>query len=260
MSCSVFFYMEEGFWEGFLERGSKKGLSRRHLEWKNSFLWKLASVLDSWALKPSCNFLRFPAMCPPKTAFFCRKVHFSAGKCISLPETAFFCRKIHVSVGKPIFLQENFSFSAVYSGGLGIMNGSLFQDDSWKKSQDLGSQRPENVAISKTQKHCDLKSHPRSAVLLVKVWGLRFVFAASQAKYWNLRFQNAAICDLTPRFFCDFSVEPAERLAILNVRFEDVALCCLVLRKKCQSRRRNSSRWFCSFCSIFCCFCSCECD
>ena len=61
------------------------------------FLWKLASVLDSWALKPSRNLLRFPAMCPPKTAF-CRKVHFSCRK------MHFFCRKIHFPTGKPIFL------------------------------------------------------------------------------------------------------------------------------------------------------------
>ena len=59
---------------------------------------KLASVLDSWTLKPSCNFLRFPAMCPPKTAFFCRKVHFSAGNRTFLQENAFFCRKMHFSV------------------------------------------------------------------------------------------------------------------------------------------------------------------
>ena len=53
------------------------------------FLWKLASVLASWVLKPSCNFLRFPAMCRPKTAFFCRKMH----------------RETHFSAGKPTFLQ-----------------------------------------------------------------------------------------------------------------------------------------------------------
>ena len=36
MSCSVF-YKEEGFREGLvLRRGSKKGLSRRHLEGRNT--------------------------------------------------------------------------------------------------------------------------------------------------------------------------------------------------------------------------------
>ena len=54
------------------------------------FLWKLASVLDSWALKPCCNFLRFPAMCPPPKAAV-----ISAGKCIFLQENAFFCMKVH---------------------------------------------------------------------------------------------------------------------------------------------------------------------
>ena len=32
--------------------------------WEEKSQWKLASVLDSWALKLSCNFLLFPAMCP----------------------------------------------------------------------------------------------------------------------------------------------------------------------------------------------------
>ena len=59
-------------------------------------LWKLARVLDSWPLKPSCNLLWFPAMCP-KTAFFCRKMLF-------LQENAFFCRKVHFSVRNCIFL------------------------------------------------------------------------------------------------------------------------------------------------------------
>ena len=54
-----------------------------------SVLSKLASALDSWALKPSCNFLPFPAMCPPKT------LHFSAGNCIFLQDSAFFCMKLH---------------------------------------------------------------------------------------------------------------------------------------------------------------------
>ena len=45
----------------------------------DSNLVKLASILDSCALKPSCDLLRFLAMCP-------RELHFSAGKC------AFLCR------------------------------------------------------------------------------------------------------------------------------------------------------------------------
>ena len=66
------------------------------------FLWKLASVLDSWAVKPSCDFLRAVScdVPPPKTAFFCRKVHLSAGNGIFLQESAFFCRKMR------FFLQE----------------------------------------------------------------------------------------------------------------------------------------------------------
>ena len=40
-----------------------------------------------------------------ESAFVCRKMHFSAGKCIFRPEIAFFCRKMHFSAGKPIFLQ-----------------------------------------------------------------------------------------------------------------------------------------------------------
>ena len=82
-------------------------------------LWKLASVLDSWDLnlKPSCNFLWFPAMCPPrKTVFFCRKVHFSAGKCIFLQESAFFGTKLHFSVGRCIFLPENLFFCSLLRG------------------------------------------------------------------------------------------------------------------------------------------------
>ena len=49
-------------------------------------------------------------------------MHFSAGKCIFREEIAFFCRKVH------FFYRKTF-FSAVYSGGLRIMNGSLFPDE-----------------------------------------------------------------------------------------------------------------------------------
>ena len=59
-------------------------------------LWNLGSVLDSWAVKPSCNFLQFPALRPLENRIFCRKVHVSAGK--------------YISVGKPDFLQLNGSF------------------------------------------------------------------------------------------------------------------------------------------------------
>ena len=60
-------------------------------------------------------------MCPRKPYFSARKRHFPAGKCI-------FCRKMHV-------LQENtFSCrksicSPLHSGGLRIMNCSLFPDE-----------------------------------------------------------------------------------------------------------------------------------
>ena len=83
---------------------SQKGIAR-YGGYLSLVLWRLASVLDSRALKPSCNFLRFPAMCPPKTVFFCGKVHLSAGKCIFRYESDFFGRKMHFSAGKPIFLQ-----------------------------------------------------------------------------------------------------------------------------------------------------------
>ena len=52
------------------------------------FLWKLASVLDSWALKPSCGFLP----CAPQKPDFLQESAFScrAGKGIFRQETAFF--------------------------------------------------------------------------------------------------------------------------------------------------------------------------
>ena len=79
--------------------------------WQKQLLWKLASALDSWALKPSCNFLRFPAMCPPENRIFLQK-------------TAFFCRNVHFSAGKLIFLQF------AQGGGSRIMNGSfVFLDE-----------------------------------------------------------------------------------------------------------------------------------
>ena len=59
---------------------------------------KLASILDSRALKPSCNFLRFLAMYPPVDAFFCRKAPFFWQESAFFymhfrQENAFFCRK-----------------------------------------------------------------------------------------------------------------------------------------------------------------------
>ena len=74
-------------------------------------------ILESQSCDPpaiSCRFLR---MCPPKTAFSCRKVHFSAGKCIFLQESAFFGRKLHFSVGKCFFLPENLFFCSLLRGG-----------------------------------------------------------------------------------------------------------------------------------------------
>ena len=68
-------------------------------------------------------------MCPPKTAFFCRKEHFSAGKGI-------FCRKAHLSVGKGLFFCRKVNFSSgvpLVCGSLlralRLMNGSLFLDE-----------------------------------------------------------------------------------------------------------------------------------
>ena len=63
-------------------------------------------------------------MCRLKTAFFSRKAHFSERKCVFLHENAFF----FFSVGEPIFCRK-VHFSAVYSGGLRIMNCSLFLDE-----------------------------------------------------------------------------------------------------------------------------------
>ena len=53
--------------------------------------------------------------------FSARKEHFSAKKNVS-------GRKVHFSVGKCIFLQEML-LSAVYSGGLRVVSGSLFLDE-----------------------------------------------------------------------------------------------------------------------------------
>ena len=55
-------------------------------------------------------------MCPSKTAFPCRKVHFSA------QESVFFC-------SEALGFCRNTHFSAVCSGGSRIVSGSLFLDD-----------------------------------------------------------------------------------------------------------------------------------
>ena len=61
-------------------------------------------VLDSWALKPSCDFL----WCAPrKPHFFCRILLEKAFFCTKMQCRKlhfFFCRKMHFSAGKPIFL------------------------------------------------------------------------------------------------------------------------------------------------------------
>ena len=46
-----------------------------------------------------------------------------------------------------------------------------------------------------------------------------------KAAILNLRFQNAAICDFIPRFFCDFLAELAAKIAILTLRFENASDC-----------------------------------
>ena len=111
-----FVFNSRPLWKGLLFAffhicGLRKNVKSSSLE-RPCFLWKYASVLDSWALKPSCNFLQFPAMCPSKTAFFSRKVHVSAGK-------GFF------SAGKGSFLQESaFSIGnkGFYSAGKCIIH------------------------------------------------------------------------------------------------------------------------------------------
>ena len=108
--------------EGGWKRFSGGRAFRLDTSWE--ILWKLASALDSWALKPSCNFLRFLAMFPSKTAFFCRKMHFFGRKSV------LFCRKVLVFCGKT-------HFSAVCSGGSRIMSGSLFLDEEIAKFHRL---------------------------------------------------------------------------------------------------------------------------
>ena len=61
--------------------------------------WKYASVLDSWALKPSYNFPWFPAICSSKQE-----------SVLFLQEKACFCSRMHFSRSKT-------RFSAVSSGG-----------------------------------------------------------------------------------------------------------------------------------------------
>ena len=101
--------------------------------------WLAFLILELWnPAVISCGFL---PCAPTKTAFFCRKLHFSAGKRI------FYCRKAHISVGKCILLRENAFFwrkthsSAVCSGGLRIMHGSLFLDEVGGSSRELGLSR-----------------------------------------------------------------------------------------------------------------------
>ena len=53
---------------------------------------------------------------------FAGKRIFLEEKCIFLYESAFFCMRVHFSAGKPLF-------SAVYSRGLRIISGSLILDD-----------------------------------------------------------------------------------------------------------------------------------
>ena len=91
-----------------------------------------------------------------------------------------------------------------------------------------------------SRKRCDFENaetlrveiaHPPkngSDFLFLKVWAPSTCLTVSQEKniaIWNLRFRNAAIRDFMPRFCCDFSAEPAVRVAILNLRFENAADC-----------------------------------
>ena len=81
-------------------------------------LWKYTRVLDSWVLKPSCNFLRFPATLD---------CIFPAGACIFLQEKAFVCRKVHLKLRKDLFCRK--IVYVQFARGLRIMNGSVFLDD-----------------------------------------------------------------------------------------------------------------------------------
>ena len=62
------------------------------------------------ALKPSCNFLRFPAMWPSRTGFLSRKEHFFCWN------RHFSAGKAHLSEGKDIFLQGNPFFCSLLFG------------------------------------------------------------------------------------------------------------------------------------------------
>ena len=71
-----------------------------------------------------------------------------------------------------------------------------------------------------------LQKH-RSDFSFLKVWApltCLCCFTGKNIAIWNLRFRSAAIRDFIPRFFCDFSVEPAVRVTILNLRFENAAI------------------------------------
>ena len=69
---------------------------------------KFTALWESW-WNPFAIFLRFTAMCPSMSAFFCRKVHFSIGKALSR-------RKGHVSAGKPLSLQVKSCFCSLLGG------------------------------------------------------------------------------------------------------------------------------------------------
>ena len=127
-------------------------------------------------------------MCRPKSACFCRKVHFSAGRCIFLQER-------HASAGKPSFLQ--------FTPGLRIMSGSLFLDEVWqRKMLRMFSNFLRILHALFPGKGRQQKFHANPCISLVKVQrGRREVERQKTSQQCPTRHDNVRQFSDTPRQF-----------------------------------------------------------
>ena len=102
---------------------------------------------------------------------------------------------------------------------------------SWRSPTfDFIAEHPENAAISKTRKRCDLRSRPQKSQRFfisesLGTFDLSLLFRR-QKKHFDLEFAISRRSDLRfhSAILLRFSEEPAARVAILNLRFENAAI------------------------------------
>ena len=95
------------FRQSISRKSGRKKFNEKSSTKSTSHETKILSPRDSGSLgaqglSPE-TLLQFLGMCPSKTAFVHRNVHFAAGKGIVLEEAAFPFGKMHLSAGTPVF-------------------------------------------------------------------------------------------------------------------------------------------------------------